>query len=172
MALLEWPENELNSFAQTLVELRHQTQLCSQCFNLTENDKCSICTNPKREQNRIAVVEKVIDLVSIEKTGDYNGLYHVLGGAISPAYGMTPDKLRIKELLNKVGNLQSVSGRDMEIILATNPSTQGETTALYLEGELKSFNVTITRLARGLASGSSLEYADTITLANALKHRK
>ena len=78
MALLEWPENELNSFAQTLVELRHQTQLCSQCFNLTENDKCSICTNPKREQNRIAVVEKVIDLVSIEKTGDYNGLYHVL----------------------------------------------------------------------------------------------
>jgi|SRR3990167_5475042 len=165
LAMLEWTPEELNQFSGHIVSLSEGPTLCKQCFNFSDEDLCNICKNPHRDRKRIAVVEKVTDLVSMEKSGAFNGLYHVLGGAINPINGILPERLKINELLDRAKNAT-------EIILATNPNTYGETTALYLEQELKPLGVRITRLARGLASGTSVEYADEVTLTNALKHRR
>lgn len=184
LAMIEWPKEHVEDFANSLSDLKTQINLCSQCFNLADSstssepgtDLCRVCANPKRDQTKIAVVEKINDLESIEKSGHYHGVYHILGGAISPASGIVPDKLKIRELISRIKSLQTFSTADnlanIEVILATNPNTYGETTAMYLEQELLPLNIRVTRLARGLASGSSLEYADNITLGNALKHRK
>lgn len=168
LAMLEWPAEEISAFAGHIESLKSGPTLCSQCFNFSDAELCDICKNPRRNPRRIAVVERVTDLASIEKTGAYDGVYHVLGGAINPVGGYVPERLKIRELLERASALSP----DGEIILATNPNTYGETTALYLEQELKPSGVHVTRLARGLASGTSVEYADEITLANALKHRK
>lgn len=165
LAMLEWAPGDVQSFADSIEALKDGHTLCTQCFNFSDEELCSICTNPKRLQTKIAVVERVTDLAAIEKAGVYDGVYHVLGGAINPVNGNLPEKLKIRELLTRAKGAT-------EIILATNPNAYGETTALYLEQELKNFRVKITRLARGLAAGTSVEYADEITLANALKHRK
>ncbi len=171
LAMFDWPHNELEELSRAITDLKNGPLLCQQCFNFADNEKCQICVNTKRDQTRIAVVEKVTDLQSMEKTGAYKGVYHVLGGAINPPNGVLPEKLKITELAARIAKLKKLTP-DIEVILATNPTTHGETTALYLEEELAPHKIKITRLARGLAAGSRLEYADEITLANALKHRQ
>lgn len=170
LAMVEWPKNELDEFSQSVSALKDGPTFCEECFNFADTEKCAICTSVKRDQTRIAVVEKVTDLQSMEKTGAFNGVYHVLGGHINPANGSLPQNLKIKELEFRIRELQKLTP-DIEVIIATNPNTYGETTALYIEEELKPLGVKLTRLARGLSVGSSVEYADEITLVNALKHR-
>lgn len=171
LAMLDWPASELEEFSQSVAGLNDGPALCSECFNLTDNEKCSICASHKRDQTRIAVVEKITDLQSMEKTGAFNGVYHMLGGHINPANGNLPQNLRIKELVERIEKLKKLTP-DIEVIIATNPNTYGETTALYLEEEIRPLEIKTTRLARGLAAGSSVEYADEITLTHALKHRR
>lgn len=173
LAMLDWPAAEIEEFSKHIGELRSGPVLCGQCFNFTDAELCGICDNSKRNQQRIAVVERVTDLTAMEKSGVYDGVYHVLGGAINPVSGYMPEKLKIRELISRLNHLKTITDPSkIEVILATNPNTYGETTALYLEQELKPLQVKTTRLARGLAAGTSVEYADEITLANALKHRK
>lgn len=169
--MLDWPQTDIEEFAQTVAEIKLGPLICEECFNFSDNKHCAICLSHKRDKTKIAVVEKISDLEAMEKSGTYGGVYHVLGGAISPAEGKLPEKLKIKELKERVKKLLKRTP-DVEVILATNPNTQGETTALYLTEELKPLSVKTTRLARGLAAGSSLEYVDEVTLANALKDRK
>ncbi len=165
LSMLEWPVEELDAFSEHVQNLKNGPILCTRCFNFADAELCGICTSAKRNHNKIAVVERVTDLASMEKAGVYDGVYHVLGGAINPVNGALPEKLKIRELLARAEHAE-------EIILATNPNTYGETTALYLEQELRPLNKKVTRLARGLAAGTSVEYADEQTLASALKHRK
>lgn len=169
--MVDWTPAELEEFANAVGELKNGSLFCAECYNFADSDKCTICASIKRDKTRIAVVEKVTDLQSMEKTGAHTGVYHVLGGVINPADGMLPQKLRIKELESRIVELKKLTP-DIEVIIATNPTTHGETTALYLTEELKPHGVKITRLARGLNTGSSVEYADEITLAHALKNRK
>ena len=169
--MLDWAKSDLEEFSQTVAGLKDGPILCASCFNLTDDEKCSICASHKRDQTRIAVVEKITDLQSMEKTGAFNGVYHVLGGSINPANGNLPQYLKIGELKERIQQLKTLTP-DIEVIIATNPNTYGETTAMYLEEELKPLNIKITRLARGLNAGSSVEYADEITLSHALKNRK
>ncbi len=171
LAMAEWPKQDFEGFADAVKNFKNGTMFCAECFNLADSEKCAICQNTKRDKTRIAVVEKITDLQSMEKTRAFNGVYHVLGGAINPANGNLPQNLKIAELISRINKLKELT-TDIEIIIATNPNTYGETTALYLERELGPLDIKITRLARGLAAGSSVEYADEITLANALKHRK
>jgi recombination protein RecR len=171
LAMVDWDKSELQEFAESIGKLRDGNMFCVECFNFADADKCSICTSVRRDKTRIAVLEKVTDLEAMEKTGVFNGVYHVLGGSISPAGGKLPENLTIAALVDRIRKLKKLTP-DIEVILATNPNTYGETTALYLEDALKPLKITVTRLARGLASGSSVEYADEITLANAFKHRK
>ena len=169
--MVDWKPADLEEFAKAVGEFKSGHLFCKECYNFADTEKCAICASNKRDQTRIAVVEKVTDLQSMEKTGIFNGVYHVLGGAINPVNGSLPSNLKIAELKERVQKLKKLTD-DIEIIIATNPNTYGETTALYLEEELKPLGIKITRLARGLATGSSVEYADEITLANALKHRR
>ncbi len=172
IALLDKPESDLQELGAAIYNLRKEIGLCPICFNISDNHACSICHDPKRDQSKILVVEKATDLDSIEKTGLYRGLYHVLGGAINPIDGFAPEALKIRELENRVKTLTS-QGSQIELIIATNPNAAGETTSLYLR-ELfqKKERVVLTRLGRGLASGSNVEYADEITLRHALEFRK
>src|SRR3989338_3020637 len=165
LALLEKDEAELRELGQAIVNLKKDIRFCRECFNVSENGLCHICSDPKRDNAKILVVEKVTDLDSIEKTGLYKGLYHVLGGSINPLDGITQGTLRFKELSKRIDQL--ADRKDLELIVATNPNTAGETTALYIKdlfGNKK--GVVLTRLGRGLASGSNLEYADETTLLN------
>ncbi len=169
--LISQPPDDLNALAQTIKDLPTQIKHCPRCFNLTSNNElCAICADKKRQQNLICVVEDILDIISIERTRQFGGVYHVLGGLISPLDGFTPDKLRIKELIARIKQLLAQKIQP-EIILALNPTTEGDTTALYLEKLLKPSNAKITKLNRGLATGSDLEYADETTLINALKYR-
>lgn len=168
IALMDKPETELREFGQAIINLKKEIGFCQNCFNITDNGNCWICQNQHRDMSKILVVEKVTDLDAIEKTGLYKGLYHVLGGAINPIDGITPETLKISELGRRVNKLTNI-----ELIIATNPNTAGETTSLYLRDLFQNKKgVVLTRLARGLASGSHLEYADEITLKHALEYRK
>jgi recombination protein RecR len=140
---------------------------CQTCFNFAEDTECQICTSPQRTRATIAVVEEPFDVVAIEKTGMYQGLYHVLGGVISPIDGIGPERLQVGSLLTRVQ-----TGEVDEVILATNPSLEGESTAMYIRSQLENLPVTLTRLARGLPVGGDLEYADQITLGRALQGRQ
>ncbi|KKT81633.1 MAG: Recombination protein RecR [Candidatus Yanofskybacteria bacterium GW2011_GWA2_44_9] len=172
LALLEKDHSELRELGQAISNLKNEVRLCGECFNVSEDESCDICSDSKRDKAKLLVLEKVTDLDSIEKTGLYKGLYHVLGGAINPLDGMTPERLRFKELERRLLSLTE-RHRNIELIIATNPNTAGETTALYLKELFKdTLGVELTRLGRGLASGSNLEYADEITLRNALEYRK
>lgn len=171
LAMTQWPKNEILDLASAIEETSRGPILCKQCFNFTDEDLCRICASHKRDQTRIAVVEKITDLESMEKAGIFQGVYHVLGGAINPAEGVLPEKLKITELKSRLNKLLKLTP-DVEVILATNPNTEGETTARFLEQELKPLGSKVTRLAHGLSAGSSLEYADETTLSNAFNNRK
>lgn len=166
--LLKTQRPEVEMLAQALLALKDNVQHCSQCFNLTESDPCALCANPKREHGLICVVEEANDVLALENTSEYRGLYHVLGGALSPLDGIGPDDLRIRELLQR---LQTSSAGISEVILATNPNTEGEATAIYLLNLIKPLGIKISRLARGLPVGGDLEFTDEVTLSRALTGR-
>ncbi|MBX4190165.1 recombination mediator RecR [Candidatus Parcubacteria bacterium] len=171
LALLDKPESELQELGLAIQNLKREISFCPQCFNVSDNGLCGVCHDPLRDKTKLLVIEKVTDLDSIEKTGLYKGLYHVLGGAINPLDGITPQHLHLRELASRINALTTDS--TVELIIATNPNTQGETTALYLRDQFDNQpSLTITRLGRGLASGSHLEYADELTVKHALDYRK
>lgn len=163
--LLRAPDALSQNLATALIDLKAQTRLCSVCFNITVDDPCPICASSKRDQRTIAVVEEPLDALAIERTGVYDGVYHVLHGAISPVSGVGPDDLKIQELLRRA------QGDVLEVIIATNPGMEGDATAMYIERLLKPTGVKVTWLARGLPTGGDLEYVDTVTLQRALKGR-
>jgi recombination protein RecR len=172
LALLDRTDQELQEMGSAIASLRTTIRFCSQCFNISENHLCAVCANHQRDTSKILIVEKVTDLDSVEKTGLYHGLYHVLGGALNPVDGITPERLRIRELAQRTKALVA-QHESIELIVATNPTVHGETTALYLQDIFKNEKgIAITCLARGLASGSHLEYADEITLKHALEERR
>lgn len=156
----------VEDFAQALIDAKKNVKCCSVCQNLTEKDVCPICSDPDRKQNIICVVESPKDVTAFERTREYGGVYHVLHGLISPMDNITPDKLRIKELLARI----SAGGVD-EVIMATNPTVEGDATALYIAGLLKPLGIKVSRLAFGLPVGAMLEYADEVTLFKALENR-
>lgn len=167
--LLHVPQDQLESFASALSNLKKNTILCSTCFNIGETDPCSVCADPERVQDSICVVEQPLDIIVIERTGQFRGLYHVLHGAISPLNNIGPQDIYIPQLLDRASK-----GGVKELILATNPTMEGEATAMYIKEGLKRIGVTvpITRLAHGLPIGADLEYADEITVRRALEGRR
>ena len=167
--LLRTSEGESRELAEALIEVREGTVFCSRCFNITskETDPCEICEDAGREANVLCVVEEPLDVLAIERTGNYAGRYHVLHGAISPVEGIGPDDLRIRELIARV-EAEAIT----EIIVATNPTLEGEATAMYLKDAIRNPTVRMTRLARGLPAGGDLEYADSRTLSEALEGRR
>lgn len=167
--LLRAPEGEGLELAQALQELQSGTAFCPMCFNImaSETERCEVCADESREESVICVVEDPLDVVAIERTGKFRGRYHVLHGALSPVEGVGPEDLRIEELIARVP-----AGEVTELILATNPTLEGEATAMYLKRRLEGAAVRLTRLARGLPSGGDLEYADASTLAQALEGRR
>ncbi|GAB4540611.1 MAG: recombination mediator RecR [Anaerolineae bacterium] len=166
--LLRAPEEQAQSLADALRELRERITFCSVCFNITESDPCVVCTDEGRDRSVICVVEEPLDVIAIERTRDYHGLYHVLHGTIAPVEGIGPDELRIAELLSRL----KLSPPVREVIIATNPNMEGEATAMYIARQLEGSDVRVTRLARGLPVGGDLEYADEVTLSRALAGRQ
>ena len=164
--LLRQPPEQSKSLADALVEMKERTRFCSICFNMTENDPCPVCSDEAREASVLCVLEEPLDVIAIEKTRVFKGRYHVLHGAISPVDDVGPDDLRIKELLNRLRD-----NKVREVIIATNPSYEGEATAMYLQKQIAPLGLKVTRLARGLPVGGDLEYADETTLARALEGR-
>ena len=165
--LLRMPMSEVQKFAQSIVEAKENTHTCEVCFNLSSTSPCEICTSPKRDRSTICVVAETKDLIAVEKTNEYKGLYHVLQGLISPMDGIGADDIRIKELLNRLTNDEV-----KEVILALSPSVEGEATSLYLRKLIKPFGIKISRIAFGLPVGADLEYADEITIARAIEGRR
>lgn len=165
--VLKEPRDAAAALADALVALKDRTRLCQRCFNLCESELCGVCLDARRDGGVLCVVEEINDLLAIEKTREFRGLYHVLGGSLSPLDGRGPEQIRVKELQAR---LESSSVH--EVILATNPNVEGEATALYLLRVLKPFPVRLTRIARGLPMGGDLEYADEATLARALEGRR
>jgi recombination protein RecR len=163
--LLRMPNEEARALADAIVEVKERIGFCSTCFNITESDPCWICRGA-RDRTAICVVEEPLDVLAIERTGAFKGLYHVLHGAISPMEGIGPEELRIRELLGRL------SDGVTEVILATNPNLEGEATAMYITKLLSPLGVRVTRLARGLPVGGDLEYADEVTLTRALEGRR
>lgn len=165
--LLRQPKSELESLANALIHLKDTIQLCEECYTFSEDDKCDICVNPARDRSIICVVAEPRDVASFEKTGQFHGVYHVLGGVIDHSEGFGPDQLRTDELLMRIDqhNVQ-------EVIIATNPDVEGETTAVFLTRMLKEKHIVVSRIARGLPTGGNIEFADEVTLGNALSGRQ
>lgn len=164
--ILKERKEEAEALAQAVLDVKSKVGYCSVCFNITEEDPCSICRDEKRDRSTICVVEEANDVVALDKTSQYHGLFHVLGGVLSPLDGVGPDELKIKELLSRLKDKEV-----KEVILATNPNTEGEATAIYLSKLIRPLGIKVTRIARGLPAGGDLEYADQITLSNALEGR-
>ena len=164
--VLEQSEDEIKQFADAMVDAKKNLKFCSKCFNITDKDPCMICSNPKRDTTVICVVEDVRDVIAMERTHEFNGVYHVLHGSISPMNGVGPDDIKIKELIERVRD-ENVK----EVILATNPRVEGEATAMYISKLVKPFNVKVTRIAHGIPVGGDLEYTDEVTLGRALVGR-
>jgi len=164
--LLRAPAEQSEALSSAILEMKRKVVLCAQCFNITERSPCDICADQQRDTTRICVVEEPLDVVAIDRTGQYHGQYHVLHGALSPIEGIGPEELKMRELLQRLG-----SDTVQEVILATNPNLEGDATAMYLTRLLQPLGMTVTRLARGLPMGGDLEYADEITLSNALAGR-
>ncbi|MBK6432491.1 recombination mediator RecR [Candidatus Amarolinea dominans] len=164
--LLRAPDEITQGLGQALLDLKAHTQLCAECFNVVETSPCSICANESRDHSVICVVEEPLDVLAIERTGSYRGVYHVLHGVISPIDGIGPEELKIAELIRRIQRRPV-----QEIILATNPGLEGDNTAAWIQRQLQIAGMRMTRLARGLPVGGDLEYADAVTLASALDGR-
>jgi recombination protein RecR len=165
--ILKRDPKEVNELADAIRDAREKVRACSICFNITESDPCEICRSERRDRSLICVVEEANDLMALEKTGQYRGLYHVLGGALSPLDGIGPEQLHVKELIERLR-----SDEVKEVIIATNPNVEGEATAAFLAKLIKPIGVKVTRIARGLPVGSDLEYADDTTLGQAISNRR
>lgn len=168
--LLKKPKSKVENFGQAMVDLLSNLKYCQSCFSITEVEICQICSDEKRDKEIIAVVEEPLDIVALEKTKSHSGIYHVLGGVISPIDGIGPEELRISPLLDKVRNFPTIR----EVIIATNPTLEGEATATYISNQIEKIRpeLLITRLARGLPVGGDLEYADEVTLMRSFEGRK
>lgn len=165
--ILSLPAEEAQAFADAIVDAKKTVRLCPVCQNLTDQDLCDICADPQRDQSKICVVAEPKDVLAMERAREYTGVYHVLHGVISPLNHVGPDDIRIRELLTRVGE-----GNVEEIIMATNPDTEGEATAMYISRLLRPMGIRVTRLAYGIPVGSQLEYADEVTLLRALEGRR
>lgn len=163
--ILKMAPEEALALAEAIRDAKEKVGECQVCFNISEQSPCYICSDPKRDQSVICVVEEALDVPSVEKVDSFRGLFHVLGGRLSPLDGIGPDDLHIKPLLSRIGETVK------EVIIATNPSVEGEATAVYLSKLLKPLGVTVTRIARGIPVGADLEYADVVTLSRALEGR-
>ncbi|OGU69678.1 MAG: recombination protein RecR [Ignavibacteria bacterium RBG_16_36_9] len=164
--LLKSEDPQVDNLIKAIKDLKVKLRFCARCFNLSEEELCNICKSEKRDKSVICVVEEASDVMAIEKTHEFRGLYHVLGGVLSPLSGITPDSLHIKELLKRFETEDF-----KEVILALNPDTEGETTSLYLAKLMKPFGITVTRIARGLPIGGDLEFADDATIGRAILNR-
>jgi recombination protein RecR len=169
--LLRAPDAEARALASALVAVREEVVFCDRCFNISDRPLCPICRDPGRDQGRLCVVEEPLDVLALERTGVFRGLYHVLHGAISPIDGVGPDRLHIAELFARVDEAAAASPF-IEVILATNPTLEGEATAMYLDERLAGKVGSVTRIARGIPVGGDLEYADEVTLIRALQGRR
>lgn len=170
--LLRSPEQEARTLAAALIAVKEQVRLCEQCFNFSDATRCAICRDPGRDQRRVCVVEEPLDLLALERTAEFHGLYHVLHGAISPIDGVGPERLKIRELLERAERAREEGGAWEEVILATNPTLEGEATAMYIAERLDGLVGSVTRIARGVPVGGDLEYADDVTLIRALQGRR
>lgn len=170
--LLRAPEAEARSLAAALVDVRDKVVFCDRCFNISEGPLCAICRDPARDQSRLCVVEEPLDVLAIERTGEFKGQYHVLHGAISPIDGIGPERLRIRELLARADEAARNGAPFVEVIVATNPTLEGEATSMYLAERLEAVVGVVSRIARGLPVGGDLEYADEVTLIRALQGRR
>jgi recombination protein RecR len=170
--LLRAPDAEARALARALVAVRDEVVFCERCFNISDAPVCPICRDPGRDQGRLCVVEEPLDVLAIDRTGEYRGRYHVLHGAISPIDGIGPERLKIRELLARFDEAAAEGHRIEEVILATNPTLEGEATAMYLNARLEGHVDSVTRIARGLPVGGDLEYADDVTLIRALQGRR
>lgn len=164
--MLDLSQQEVEDFTNSILNAKKNLHFCSKCFNISDTDPCNICSNTKRDESTICVVEDVRDVLAMERTHEYNGVYHVLHGSISPMNGVGPDDIKIKELLTRV-----MDGNVKEIILATNPRVEGEATSMYISKLVKPLGIKTTRIARGIPVGGDLEYTDEITLTKALEGR-
>ena len=164
--MLDLSKEEIKEFTDSIINAKNNLKFCSKCFNISDTDPCNICSNPKRDESVICVVEEVRDVLVMERTHEYNGVYHVLHGSISPMNGVGPDNIKIKELLARL-----MDGKVKEIILATNPRVEGEATAMYISKLVKPLGIKVTRIARGIPIGGDLEYTDEVTLAKSLEGR-
>lgn len=165
--MLDLGELETNEFINSIINAKKSLKYCSICYNISDTDPCPICASPKRDLTTICVVEDVKDIIAMEKTHEFKGVYHVLHGSISPMNGIGPDDIKIKELLTRIGN-----NKISEIIIATNPRVEGEATAMYLSKLIKPMGIKVTRIAHGIPVGGDLEYTDEITLMKALEGRR
>ena len=165
--ILGSPEEYARRLAQAILDVKEKIRLCSVCMNITDQDPCRLCQDPSRAEEIVCVVEEPNDLYAIEKTGSFNGKYHVLHGVISPLDGIGPDEIYVKELLERLK-----AGTIEEVLLATNPVVEGDATALYLKEQIKPFGIKVTRIARGIAVGGDLEYTDGATLTDAIRGRQ
>ena len=170
--LLRAPDAEARALARALIAVRDEVVFCDRCFNISDAPLCPICRDPGRDDVRLCVVEEPLDVLAIERTGEFQGLYHVLHGAISPIDGIGPERLKIRELLARVDEANAAGNRIEEVILATNPTLEGEATAMYLGERLDGHVGSVTRIARGLPVGGDLEYADDVTLIRSLQGRR
>lgn len=164
--VLEWPQERLEEFIESLLAMKDGIHICEVCGNLAENDQCIICEDASRDHSMICVVQSPRDVIAMEKTREYAGVYHVLNGVISTTKGILPDDINLHSLLNRIDDTTK------EVIIATNPTVEGETTALYLSKLLESYPITVTRIAHGIPMGGHLDYADELTLIKALEGRK
>jgi recombination protein RecR len=163
--LLKAPAEEAHELADAIVSAKNKVSICRQCFNVADGELCNFCRDPRRDTSLICVVEEPSDIIAVERTNEFRGRYHVLGGHISPMDGIGPDDLRIRDLLTRLGDVK-------EVIVCTNPTVEGEATAIYLGNLIKPLGVRITRIASGLPVGGELEYADEVTLGRALEGRR
>lgn len=165
--LLRTSRSDADRLAAAIVAIKEQVAICPRCFNFAAGDLCRFCSDPRRDETIVCVVESPPDIIAVERTGEFRGLYHVLGGAISPIQGIGPDELRVRELLDRIK-----SDGIVEVIIATNPNIEGEATAMYIARLIEPLGVRVTRIASGLPVGGDLEYADEVTLGRALEGRR
>jgi recombination protein RecR len=170
--LLRRPAEQAEALADALHDLKQKIVFCSDCFNITETNPCAVCQDEARDRSIICVVEEPLDVLAIDRTGEYRGLYHVLHGSISPVEGIGPDELRINELMGRLKEAGLKGDPVREVLVATNPNLEGEATAMYLARLIQPLGIRVTRLARGLPVGGDLEYADAVTLSRALEGRR